>query len=102
MDYQYADNMVLRTGLAYDETPIPSAERRTPRIPGNDRTWLSFGMSYIIDNQSSVDIGYSHLFIDDTEINNTLETSISALNATLTGTYEASVDIISVQWNRKF
>ena len=102
IDYQYADNMVLRTGLAYDETPIPSAERRTPRIPDNDRTWLSFGMTYIIDNQSSVDIGYSHLFIDDTEINNTLETSIPALNATLTGTYEASVDIISFQWNRKF
>jgi len=104
-DYQHSDKMVLRSGLAYDETPIPSPERRTPRIPGNDRTWLSFGMTYILNDQSSVDIGYSHLFIDDTEINNTLEIAPpagAALNATLTGTYSASVDILSVQWNKKF
>jgi len=101
-DYQYSDKMVLRSGLAYDETPIPSPERRTARIPGNDRTWLSFGLTYMLDDQSSIDVGYSHLFIDDTEINNTLETINSGLNATLTGTYTASVDILSVQWNKKF
>jgi long-chain fatty acid transport protein len=104
-DYQYTDKMVLRSGLAYDETPIPSPERRTARIPGNDRTWLSFGMTYILNDQSSVDVGYSHLFIDDTKINNTLEVEPPggpALNATLTGTYSASVDILSVQWNKKF
>jgi len=103
-DYQYSDKMVLRSGIAYDETPIPSAERRTPRIPGNDRTWLSFGLTYMIDNQSSVDVGYSHLFIDDVPINNTLEATgaAAAINATLTGQYEASVDILSVQWNKKF
>jgi len=101
-DYQYSDTMILRSGLAYDETPIPSPERRTPRIPGNDRTWLSFGLTYMLDDQSSIDVGYSHLFIDDAEINNTLETIDPRLNATLTGTYKASVDILSVQWNKKF
>jgi long-chain fatty acid transport protein len=104
-DYQYSDKMVLRSGLAYDETPIQSPERRTARIPGNDRTWLSFGLTYILNDQSSVDVGYSHLFIDDTEIDNTLEVAPPggpALNATLTGTYTASVDILSVQWNKKF
>ena len=101
-DYQYSDTMILRSGLAYDETPIPSPERRTPRIPGNDRTWLSFGLTYMLDDQSSIDVGYSHLFIDDTGINNTLESTAPPLNATLTGTYTASVDILSVQWNKKF
>jgi long-chain fatty acid transport protein len=104
-DYQYSDKMVLRSGLAYDETPIQSPERRTARIPGNDRTWLSFGLTYLLNEQSSIDVGYSHLFIDDTEINNTLEVAPPggpALNATLTGTYTASVDILSVQWNKKF
>jgi len=104
-DYQYSEKMVLRSGLAYDETPIPSPERRTPRIPGNDRTWLSFGLTYMLNDQSSIDVGYSHLFIDDTEIKNTLEIAPpagAALNATLTGTYSASVDILSVQWNKKF
>lgn len=103
LDYQYSDAMVLRTGIAFDETPVPSAERRTPRLPGNDRTWLSFGLSYLINETFSVDVGYSHLFIDDADINNELESEASDnVKATLTGTYEGSVDILSVQVNWNF
>lgn len=99
-DYQYSTNVILRSGIAYDETPVPSAQRRTPRLPGNDRTWLSFGMSYVLDENLSLDVGYSHLFIEDTEVDNELESSSSTnVHATLAGTYEASVDIISVQLN---
>ena len=100
-DWQYSDKITLRTGVAFDESPIPSPERRTARIPGNDRTWLSFGGTYVIDETFTVDVGYSHLFISDTQINNTFESSQAALAATLTGTYEASVDILSAQlrWN---
>ena len=100
LDYQYSENLQLRTGLAIDQTPVPSPERRTPRLPGNDRTWVSFGMSYSIDSEFSVDVGYSHLMIDDAEVNNTLESEGSNnVKATLIGTYEASVDILSVQLN---
>jgi long-chain fatty acid transport protein len=101
VDWQYSDKVTLRTGIAYDETTVPSAERRTPRIPDNNRTWLSFGGTYIINPEFTVDIGYTHIFISDTKINNTFESSQPALAATLTGTYEASVDILSAQlrWN---
>jgi len=101
VDYKYSDKMTLRTGIAYDETPVPDAEHRTPRIPGNDRTWLSFGLSYELSPEFIMDVGYSHVFISDADINNTLESSQSALHATLNGTYEASIDILSAQltWN---
>ena len=42
----------------------------------------------------TVDVGYSHLFISDTEINNG---GASSSNATLIGSYESSVDIFSAQ-----
>ena len=99
IDYQYTDKLVLRTGIAYDETPVPSPERRTPRLPGNDRTWLSFGASYQYSQQLSFDVGYSHLFVDDPKINNEFESGIPTLEATLTGDYEAAVDIFSAQLN---
>ena len=101
LDWRQSEKLTLRTGIAYDETAIPSPERRTPRVPGNDRTWLSFGGTYVINPAFTVDVGYSHLFISDTKINNTFESSQPALAATLTGTYEASVDILSAQlrWN---
>jgi len=106
IDYQYSDDTVYRVGLAFDESPVPSAERRTPRLPGTDRTWLSLGLSKMLDKSTSIDIGYSHLFIDDAEINNQYEVSNPALEpvlgATLVGDYEASVDIFSVQLGWKF
>ncbi|TNF87831.1 MAG: hypothetical protein EP300_09620 [Gammaproteobacteria bacterium] len=85
--------------FAYDESPIPSKERRTPRIPGNDRVWASLGLTYMASNTFSFDIGYSHLFINDTKINNTLESAVPTTNHTLTGEYEAEVDILSAQLN---
>jgi len=102
MDYQYSDKMVMRTGVAFDESPVPSPERRTPRISGNDRTWLSFGLSYLWDEALSIDVGYSHLFIDNTKINNTFESSVPTLAATLTGEYKADVNILSVQMNWQY
>lgn len=98
MSYKYSDTLKYRAGLAYDETPIRSAELRTPRIPGHDRTWLSLGLGYKIDANTSIDIGYSHLFVDDTDINNT----DPSFGHTLVGTYDASVDILSAQVNFKF
>lgn len=100
-DYKYSDKIILRTGVAYDESPIPDEQHRTPRIPGSDRTWLSFGMTYEMSPEFIVDVGYSHLFISASGTNHSLESSISALNATLNGTYDATVDILSAQltWN---
>ena len=100
-DYKYSDALTLRAGWAYDETPIPDGERRTARVPGNDRRWLSFGGTYMLDEEFTIDVGYSHLFISNTVINNTYESSVPTLAATLTGEYEASVDILSAQlrWN---
>jgi long-chain fatty acid transport protein len=99
LDYQYSDKMILRTGVALDETPVPSAERRTPRLPGNDRTRLSFGSTYLINPQFSVDVGYSHLFVDDAKIENEYESGFPTLTHTLEGEYEAEVDILSAQLN---
>jgi long-chain fatty acid transport protein len=101
-DYQYSDSLILRAGLALDETPIPSRQRRTARIPGNDREWISLGLTYMASNNLSFDVGYSHLLIDDTDIDNTLESAVPTVNAELTGEYEAEVDILSAQLNWTF
>jgi long-chain fatty acid transport protein len=88
---------IFRGGLAYDETPIRSPEDMSARIPGNDRTWLSFGLGYAPSSSWSLDFGYSHLFISDPEIN-----SMSNTGETLKGSYEADVNILSAQANFNF
>jgi len=105
MNYKASAKWLYRFGIALDETPVPSAERRTPRIPGNDRTWISAGATHQIDKERSFSVGFAHLIIDDTEINNEFEseTPITGefVKHTLKGSYDASVNIISAQfrWN---
>ena len=96
--YKVDDKIIVRAGVAIDETPIPDATDRTARIPGNDRTWISLGFGYKIDENTSVDVGYSHLMVDDTEIDNTIPLS----GQQLIGEYSADVDILSIQGNYKF
>ncbi|MBT8133655.1 MAG: OmpP1/FadL family transporter [Gammaproteobacteria bacterium] len=99
VNYQHTDKLIYRGGLALDQTPIRSAESTSARIPGNDRTWLSLGAGYAPSTSWSFDVAYSHLFVSDTEINNTGSTTSGA---TLTGSYESSVDILSAQANFYF
>lgn len=103
MNYRHSPVLLYRFGIALDESPIPSAERRTPRIPGNDRTWISFGVTHQIAEGMSYSIGYAHLFINDTTINNTYEAATApVLEHTLNGTYETSLDIVSAQLSWKY
>ncbi len=97
--YKPGNDWIFRGGLAYDETPVRSPEQRSARIPDNDRTWLSLGLGYAPSKSWSFDLAYSHLFVDDTPINNS---SRASSGATLIGTYEASVDILSAGVNFNF
>jgi long-chain fatty acid transport protein len=87
---------VFRTGLAYDKTPVPDADRSTPRIPDGDRTWVALGVGYKFSEEVSVNAGYAHLFVKDPEIRKTA-TGENALRGGLSGSYEGKVDIVSAE-----
>jgi len=97
-EYSPGSAWTWRGGVAFDATPIPNAELRTPRVPGEDRTWVSFGFSYAMSERMSFDFAYAHLFIKDAKINNTDET----FGYTLTGEFESTTDIISGQMTYRF
>ena len=101
LNYAYSNRLMLRTGVAFDEEAIPNAQRRTARIPGNDRTWLSFGAGYKVSKRLSFDIGYAHLFLDETPIDHFDPESEGAAEE-VRGTYDSSVDILSAQLNWEF
>lgn len=94
-NYRLNSNMTLRGGLAFDETPV-SDLYRTARVPDEDRTWLAFGVQYRLSPKSLIDVGYAHLFVKDASLRE-LRSGV-----TLTGTYDASVDILSAQLTHSF
>jgi long-chain fatty acid transport protein len=102
--YQATEALLIRTGLAYDETPIPD-DYRTPRIPGEDRFWVTLGVGYQLSESLSLDAAYAHLFVKDSKIQKyagTDPTGEDFARGTLVGEFENSVDIASIQINYKF
>lgn len=94
--YRHNDAWKFRAGIAYDESPVPDGFR-TPRIPDEDRVWLSFGAQYKVSPNGSLDFGYTHIFVDDPDLNLT-----SATAGNLRGSYDSSVDILAVQYSQGF
>lgn len=100
--YKATEALILRGGLAYDESPIKD-EYRTPRIPGEDRTWVSIGAGYQITENIVVDCAYAHLFVPDSTVNKIATVgSEDESRGTLQGEYENQVDIASVQLSYRF
>ena len=100
LNFRLNERLTLRGGVALDQEPIPSPERRTARIPGNDRTWLAFGAGYDFGRHITVDVGYAHLFVAETAIDNASAESPGAI--TVRGEYESGIDIFSAQLNWHF
>jgi long-chain fatty acid transport protein len=66
--YQYNDGLRLKVGVAYDQSPITNARDRTVRLPDSDRTLLAVGFNQRIGQRTSFDVGYSHVFLEKSEI----------------------------------
>ena len=103
VNYHYSDSIKLRGGLAYDEEAV-NDDLRTARIPGNDRKWLSLGAGWKVRPNSNIDVGYSHLFISSAKIDDNQTAAIVGPpgNGRLTGNYDSSVDILSMQYTHNF
>lgn len=95
-EYQWSPQLALRTGVAYEESPITDTTRTT-RLPDNNRWWVSGGLTYNWSPSFSIDIGYSHIFVKDTAINIVPgNPSFTASQGTFIGSADTSIDIISV------
>jgi len=101
--YQLNDAWNLRAGVAFDQTPVPDEASRTMTVPDSDRTWLAFGARWKMSPQTSVDMGYAHIFFKDVStaraVMNTTET---ATLQTVRGDFKTYAHLLSVQMNYNF
>lgn len=95
-EYKLNEAWTLRGGYAYDETPT-HIETRTPRLPDEDRQWLSLGASWQATPNLEVNFAYTYLKADDPEID-----LIDAQGHTLVGTYDASINLYGISAQYKF
>lgn len=98
-NYRYSDTWTFKGGVAYDQSPVDSDKYRPASLPDNDRYWVSLGAQYNINKNAKIDVGYTHLFLNNTSINND---SDLAGAGRLKGDYKSSADLLGIQFSYRF
>lgn len=96
-NYHLNPAWTLRSGFAYDESPVPNAKARTFRVPDSDRYWLTVGVSYRRNPNLNFNLAYAHVFMKDGLIERE-----DPFGHTIRGRFESQIDIISAEFQWAF
>lgn len=99
-EYDYSENLTLRTGFGYEISPIREASQRLVQLPDNDRYWLSAGGSYKVGDlmgmvkDAEIDFAYTHVFVEEGDF--ARDPALVSSTTLFTGSTDSAVDIISI------
>lgn len=96
VEYRPEEQWSLRTGVAYDQTPIPNSTLNL-RIPDADRVTLAAGVTYRASDNADIKLSFEHLFVADRSISQNPTQPGNALRGTLIGTTQSSVNALGIQ-----
>jgi len=104
-EYQWSPKLAVRAGIGWERSPVDDRVRSL-RLPDNDRVWVSAGLSYNWNERITIELGYSHVFVDDTPINlgpgNPNFDLTGGASGTFTGVANSQVDIVSFGFRYRF
>lgn len=94
--YKLNRQWTLRAGFAVDQSPTNNTNR-SPRIPTGDRKVFSLGTAWSPNDDVTIDVAYSYLMEEDTQINHT-----SASKGNYRSTYKNSAHGLGTQVTYRF
>ncbi len=94
------DRLTLRSGVAWEESPVDNATQRSTAVPDSDRVWLSFGGTFDYNERIALDLAYTHIWFATGPIErNAAASALTGLgvtsSVTLVGEAKTSTDIIA-------
>jgi long-chain fatty acid transport protein len=92
LEYAVSPALTVRAGGAYEISPVRNAKDRILGIPDADRIWASLGFSYNVNKATTIDFGYSHLFVEEVQVD---RLNINK-NVRILADLDASADIFSL------
>jgi len=95
-EYKLTDKWTLRGGLAFDQTPVRSKDKRVAKLPDTNRVWASLGAGYQVSEKMRLDFAYTRLFFNRCEIEQ------RGASGTLEGYYEGGMNLVSLALNYQF
>jgi long-chain fatty acid transport protein len=95
------ERWTVRGGAAFDQDPTRN-RTRTPRLPTDDRYWLSLGAGYRPFENLTFSFGYTHVFIKDASIDLTAGQPGNQFRGNLSGEVEGAAHVFGLQANLVF
>jgi len=103
--YRATDTMKVKFGIAYDRSAV-SETNRAASLPDNDRLWLALGGQWNAGRYGRIDLGYSYLYVKDTNIRQTREFRLPngtlVGSSTLSGNYDSGAHLVGLQYSVGF
>ena len=94
-----AGDMTLRAGLGIDNTPVTD-EHRSVRVPSEDRTVVTLGMSYPLNDKMSIDAAYMFLKEKTSHVDRSKVAGFTPV--TYSADYKGTGHLVGAQLNMKF
>lgn len=97
VSYRVSPSLSFRGGLAYDQSPTTTPNLQTLFIPDGDRWVAGLGANIVLNNKSTIDVGYTVYKFDSVEIE-----SNSLAAGTFQGRFPHSrIHGLSIQYNMR-
>jgi long-chain fatty acid transport protein len=99
-NYKFAPDWKWKFGLAYDQSPVHKEADRPTSLPDNDRYWFSTGVQWQATKSTTLDLGYTYLYLRKTDIDTT--SGSAATKGRVAGTYDSNAHIVGLQLTSRF
>ncbi len=100
-EYKYSDAWTFRGGMQYDRTPTTDAHRDTI-VPDGNRTWLSGGLTYNINQNVGINFGAAYIWVADEQLNYTTPSAGALGTETIRANMEGHVILTGLDLTYKF
>ncbi len=91
---QVNDKLTLRTGIAYDRTPV-TEEHLSVRLPSGNRRIATLGVGYQLSQNQTIDFSYAYLDESKRRVNKTAPVPFAA-------DYKNTASIYGLQFTQRF
>jgi long-chain fatty acid transport protein len=97
-NYKLSEAWKLKFGIAYDESPVPDAQRRLVSLPDSNRTAVAAGVQWKPGKASTLDVGLEYISMKGTDIEN----DQNPTRGIVKGSYDSSALILGAQYSMGF
>lgn len=99
--YRATDTLTLRAGVAYDQSPVKD-KFRTPRIPDENRYWLSVGAGWQPASWFDLDAAFTYIWVEDSEVDLAASDQGSRVRGNLQADYASAIILVGLSARLRF